>query len=93
MAWGDTNQYGMDWNGGDKYNVVGFLGSGAFAQVFQLATKSDGDLFAVKQIEKRAFMKNGILDQKINNEMLIMKYLRHVRFSDSRPVDRADRSM
>lgn len=83
----------MDWSGGEKYNVVRFLGSGAFAQVFQLATKSDGDLFAVKQIEKRAFMKNGILDLKINNEMLIMKRLRHVRSSDSRPVDRADRSM
>lgn len=83
----------MDWSGGDRYNVVRFLGSGAFAQVFQLATKSDGDLFAVKQIEKRAFMKNGNLDLKIHNEMLIMKSLRHVRFPHLRPVDIADRSM
>ncbi len=75
----------MEWNGGDTYNVVGYLGSGAFAQVYKIATKSDGDLFAVKQIEKRGFVRNGVLDQKINNEMLIMKNLRHVSFAEQWP--------
>ena len=75
-----TEQYshGMHWPGGEKYNVVGYIGKGAFALVYKLATKSDGELFAAKQLEKRRFMKDGILDQKINNELLIMKDLRHV---------------
>lgn len=71
----------MEWNGGDDYNVVGYIGKGAFASVYKLATKRDGDLYAVKQIEKRHFMKNGILDQKVHNELLIMKRLQHVSFT------------
>ena len=74
--------YGMEWNGGETYNVVGYIGKGAFACVYQLATKRDGELYAAKQIEKRKFVKHGVLDQKINNEMTIMKNLRHVSCSD-----------
>ena len=75
-----TAQYshGMHWTGGDKYNVVGYIGKGAFALVYRLATKQDGELVAAKQLEKRRFMKDGILDQKIHNELLIMKDLSHV---------------
>ncbi len=71
------NQYGMHWSGGDKYNVVGLIGKGAFATVYQLATKSEGQLFAAKELEKRKFMKNGVLDRKLDNEMQIMKSLSH----------------
>jgi serine/threonine protein kinase len=71
------NRYGMHWAGGDKYNVVGQIGKGAFATVYQLATKSDGQLFAAKELEKRRFMKNGILDRKIDNELQIMKAISH----------------
>lgn len=70
----------MEWNGGDQYNVVGYIGKGAFAIVYKLAMKRDGELFAVKQIEKRRFVKNGILDRKINNEIHIMKNLSHVSY-------------
>ena len=70
--------FGMEWNGGDIYNVVGYIGRGAFANVYKLATKRDGEIFAAKQLEKRRFIKNNILDHKINNEMLIMKNLSHV---------------
>jgi serine/threonine protein kinase len=71
------NRYGMHWAGGDRYNVVGQIGKGAFATVYQLATKSDGQLFAAKELEKRRFMKNGLLDRKIDNELQIMKAISH----------------
>lgn len=71
------NQWGMHWNGGDKYNVVGHLGKGAFATVYRLATKTDGQLFAAKELEKRRFMKNGVLDRKLDNEMQIMQTTSH----------------
>lgn len=56
---------------------IGQLGKGAFATVYQLATKMEGKLLAAKELEKRRFMKNGQLDKKIDNEMKIMKDLRH----------------
>lgn len=70
-------RFGMHWSGGDKYNVVGCIGKGAFAMVYQLATKHDGQLFAAKELEKRRFMKNGVLDRKIDNELQIMKAINH----------------
>lgn len=72
------SHYGTEWNGGAKYNIVGKIGQGAFAIVYQLATKSEGELFAAKEIEKRRFMKNGSVDAKIMNEIRIMKNLKHV---------------
>ncbi|KAK5127042.1 hypothetical protein LTR85_008401 [Meristemomyces frigidus] len=83
------NHYGMHWGGGDKYNVVGLIGKGAFATVYQLATKSEGQLFAAKELEKRKFMKNGVLDRKLSNEMEIMKAISHpniVRYVDYQDV-------
>jgi serine/threonine protein kinase len=71
------NRYGMHWGGGERYNVVGQIGKGAFATVYQLATKNDGQLFAAKELEKRRFMKNGVLDRKIDNELQIMKAISH----------------
>ncbi|KAF2463014.1 Pkinase-domain-containing protein [Lindgomyces ingoldianus] len=74
------NQFGgpsMKWDGGSKYNIIGLLGKGAFATVHQLATKMEGKLLAAKELEKRRFMKNGLLDKKIDNEMKIMQGLRH----------------
>ena len=71
------NPHGMQWSGGDKYNVVGHIGKGAFATVYQLATKSDGQLYAAKELEKRKFMKNGIIDRKLDNEMKIMASISH----------------
>ncbi|KAF2750865.1 hypothetical protein M011DRAFT_492248 [Sporormia fimetaria CBS 119925] len=67
----------MKWDGGDRYNILGQIGKGAFATVYQLATKMDGKLLAAKELEKRRFMKNGQLDKKVDNEMQIMKSLRH----------------
>lgn len=74
-----ANAYGMHWSGGAIYNVTGQIGKGAFATVYKLATKQHGEIYAAKELDKRRFMKNGILDQKVDNEMKIMKDLKHVR--------------
>ena len=72
------NTHGMHWDGGDKYNVVSQIGKGAFAIVYKVATILDGELFAIKEIEKRKFIKNGTLNEKVNNELNIMRRLDHV---------------
>ena len=70
--------HGMSWNGGEHFNVVGHIGKGAFANVYRLATKQDGEVFAAKEIEKRRFMKDGVLSHKAQNEIVVMKQLHHV---------------
>ncbi|SPN96743.1 related to protein kinase RAD53 [Cephalotrichum gorgonifer] len=67
----------IEWDGSDKYNRVGVIGRGAFAVVYQVTSKSDGSPYAAKELEKRHFMKNGVLDQKVENEMNIMRGLQH----------------
>jgi serine/threonine protein kinase len=69
--------FGIQWNGGSKYNVVGLLGKGAFATVYKLATKNDGQVYAAKELDKRRFSKDNIFDMKFDNEIQIMKDLRH----------------
>ena len=71
------NPFGMHWSGGDKYNVTGHLGKGAFATVYRLNSKSNGHMFAAKELEKRRFMKNGVIDKKLDNELRIMKGINH----------------
>lgn len=78
LQWTVGNPYGMHWTGGSLYNVTGQIGKGAFATVYKLATKQHGVVYAAKELDKRRFMKNGILDQKVDNEMKIMRDLRHV---------------
>lgn len=80
LEWTVANAYGMHWTGGNMYNVTGQIGKGAFATVYKLATKQHGAVYAAKELDKRRFMKNGILDQKVDNEMKIMKDLKHVSF-------------
>ncbi|PYI18115.1 Pkinase-domain-containing protein [Aspergillus violaceofuscus CBS 115571] len=72
-----SNTYGMHWSGGSTYNVTGQIGKGAFATVYKLATKQHGAVYAAKELDKRRFMKNGILDKKVDNEMQIMRDLKH----------------
>ena len=66
------------WNGSDKYNRVGEIGKGAFATVYKVTSKFDGLPYAAKELDKRKFMKNGVLDQKVENEMKIMQKIQHV---------------
>lgn len=70
--------HGMGWNGGEIYNVVALIGKGAFASVYKLSTKANGDLVAAKEIDKRKYIKDGILDRKIHNEIEIMRKADHV---------------
>jgi len=67
-----------EWKGGSKYNKIGCIGKGAFAVVYKVTDKFDGIPYAAKELEKRRFMKNGVLEQKIETEMRIMKQIQHV---------------
>ncbi|KAE8350778.1 kinase-like domain-containing protein [Aspergillus coremiiformis] len=91
LQWTVSNTYGMHWTGGPMYNVTGQIGKGAFATVYKLATKQHGAVYAAKELDKRRFMKNGVLDQKVDNEMKIMKDLKHpniVQYIDHHEHDR-----
>ncbi|EON97264.1 putative meiosis-specific serine threonine-protein kinase mek1 protein [Phaeoacremonium minimum UCRPA7] len=59
------------------YNRVGQIGKGAFATVYKVTSKFDGKPYAAKELDKRKFMKNGVLDQKVENEMNIMQKIEH----------------
>ena len=72
------NLNGLHWTGGSKYNAVGFIGSGAFATVHKFSSKRDGEVFAVKQLDKSRLAKQGSLASKIYNELNVIKGLRHV---------------
>ncbi|OAR02330.1 hypothetical protein LLEC1_05192, partial [Akanthomyces lecanii] len=66
-----------EWTGSGKYNKVRQVGKGAFAVVYKVTAKYDGRPYAAKELEKRHFIKNGVLDQKVENEMRIMQRLNH----------------
>ncbi|KAM0743157.1 hypothetical protein ACQRIT_003334 [Beauveria bassiana] len=66
-----------EWTGSGKYNKVRAVGKGAFAVVYKVTAKYDGRPYAAKELEKRHFIKNGVLDQKVENEMRIMQRLNH----------------
>lgn len=79
-----------EWSGSGKYNRTGMIGKGAFAVVYKVTSKYDGKPYAAKELEKRRFIKNGVLDQKVENEMKIMQRVQHVSLywaSDSSPRD------
>ncbi|EXJ88657.1 CAMK protein kinase [Capronia coronata CBS 617.96] len=71
------SSYGNHWNGGSLYNFTGLLGKGAFATVYRVQTKKEGHLYAAKELDKRRFIKNGVLDMKFDSELNIMKNLNH----------------
>lgn len=76
----------LEWNGSNKYNRVERIGKGAFATVYRVTGKYDGKPFAAKELDKWKFMKNGVLDQKVENEMKIMKRAKHVSFRPPPPL-------
>ena len=78
---GTLNQTAREWRGGDKYARVGVIGKGAFATVYKGTSRYDGSPYAAKELDKRKFMKNGVLDQKVENEMRIMQNIQHVSYS------------
>lgn len=76
------SSFGNHWNGGEKYNFTGILGKGAFATVYRLQHKYDGRIIAAKEIDSRKFVKNGELDVKFDNELRIMRVLKHPNIVD-----------
>lgn len=74
-----------EWKGGEKYNKVSTIGKGAFATVYKVLDKYHGIPYAAKELEKRRFIKNGIVDTKVENEMKIMAQIQHVSFPSFRP--------
>jgi hypothetical protein len=54
--------------------------------VYKVASKYTGLPYAAKELDKRKFMKNGILDQKVENEMKIMQKVNHVRIDPADEV-------
>lgn len=68
-----------EWTGSGTYNRIGTIGKGAFAVVYKVTSMYDGKPYAAKELEKRRFIKNGVLDQKVENEMKIMRRVQHVR--------------
>jgi serine/threonine protein kinase len=68
----------QEWRGSDGYNRVAQIGKGAFATVYKVTSKYSGKPYAAKELDKRRFMKNGVLDQKVENEMTIMQSIKHV---------------
>ncbi|KAL8993077.1 MAG: hypothetical protein Q9188_007422, partial [Gyalolechia gomerana] len=77
VAGTEPYQHGMKWNGGTDYKVTGHIGRGAFASVYKLARRHDGELFAVKEIAKMALVKKGVVDRRVEQELAIMKRLEH----------------
>jgi serine/threonine protein kinase len=75
---GNTEHLSRAWTGSDRYHVVGEIGKGAFATVYKVTDKWEGTPYAAKELDKRKFMKNGVLDQKVENEMTIMQKIQHV---------------
>lgn len=73
----EEHPFGMEWDGGPTYNVVGCLGRGTFATVYKLATKKDGQIFAAKELSKVRLRQSNTTDLKFDNEIRIMKDLRH----------------
>lgn len=47
--------------------------------MYKVTMKLTGQPYAAKELDKRKFMKNGVLDQKVENEMRIMQRIKHVR--------------
>lgn len=67
-----------EWTSSGNYNRIKKIGHGAFAVVYKVTARYDGKPYAAKEIEKRRFAKDGVMDQKVENEMKIMQRVRHV---------------
>lgn len=87
----DLGRLPREWNGSGRYNRVNKIGKGAFATVYKVTAKFDGRPYAAKELDKRKFMKNGVLDQKVENEMKIMQKVKHVRLKWTKPFLRVYR--
>ncbi|KAH8675362.1 hypothetical protein BX600DRAFT_170679 [Xylariales sp. PMI_506] len=85
QAGGPSDLLPRELRGAEKFNRQSVIGKGAFATVWKVTHLFTGEPYAAKELDKRKFMKNGILDQKVENEMKIMQRVHHaniVRYID-----------
>jgi serine/threonine protein kinase len=78
-----SDRLSNDWTESERYHKVCKIGQGAFATVYKVTDKFHGVPYAAKELDKRKFMKNGVLDQKVENELNIMQRIKHVSTPDS----------
>jgi serine/threonine protein kinase len=69
-------RFSTHWTGDDRYDLLGQIDRGAFGTVYQLSSKSDGQMFAAKELEKRRFISNERFNP-VDNELQIMKAISH----------------
>jgi hypothetical protein len=74
-----TDTLSRPWDGSNKYNRVCEIGRGAYTTVYKVTMKLTGHLYAAKELDKRNFMKHGMLDQNFENEIKIIQRIKHVR--------------
>ncbi|OIW35483.1 hypothetical protein CONLIGDRAFT_566140 [Coniochaeta ligniaria NRRL 30616] len=72
-----SDRLSNDWTESERYHRVCKIGQGAFATVYKVTDKFHGVPYAAKELDKRKFVKNGVLDQKVENEMNIMQRIKH----------------
>ncbi|KAL8737916.1 MAG: hypothetical protein Q9181_001221 [Wetmoreana brouardii] len=77
VAGTEPYHHGMHWNGGDSYKVTGEIGKGAFATVYKLTRRHDGEIFAVKEVKTEDLVRRGVLDRRVEQELKIMQQLKH----------------
>lgn len=85
-----SDRIASDWTDSERYHRVCKIGQGAFATVYKVTHKYSGVPYAAKELDKRKFMKNGVLDQKVENELNIMQRIKHVSipYSDLATISR-----
>lgn len=59
----------------DRYEMADKIGEGAFASVYSATSRETGQVFAVKQIEKKQF--NMQMARELEREMFVMKNTNH----------------
>jgi hypothetical protein len=73
-----TTPMPQEWTGHPDYHKVGPIGRGAFASVYLVTRRMDGRPFAAKELDTLRFLKNGVLDARVDNELQIMRSVQHV---------------
>ncbi|KAL6408743.1 serine/threonine protein kinase [Ilyonectria robusta] len=72
-----TQHSSKEWTGSGKYDVTALISRGAFASIHRVTSKEDGVAYAAKEIDKRRFIKNGVMDKQVEDELMIMQKVHH----------------
>ncbi|KAI1872535.1 hypothetical protein JX265_005415 [Neoarthrinium moseri] len=67
----------QQWKGSDRYNILNVVARRQYVTVYKVSCKYDGTPYAAKEVNKRQFARNGIPDQKVYEEMKILRNAQH----------------